>query len=49
MRPVGSYFPDQELNRHSLQGMHGVLTTGPPGKSQEGVAFELDLEDNKDG
>ena len=31
---VGSYFPDQGLNPRPLHWKHGVLTTGPPGKSQ---------------
>ena len=32
---VGSYFPNQELNPQPLLWKHGVLTTGPQGKSQE--------------
>ena len=31
---VGPYFPDQGSNPCALQWKHGVLTTGPPGKSQ---------------
>ena len=34
---VVSYFPDQELNPCPLQGKHGVLTTGWPGKSHQVV------------
>ena len=30
---VGSQFPNQGLNSLSWQWKHGVLTTGPPGKS----------------
>ena len=30
---VGSQFPDQGLNPCPLHWEHGVLTTGPPGKS----------------
>ena len=29
----GIYFPDQGLNPDYLHGEHGVLATGPPGKS----------------
>ena len=32
-RHAGSEFPDQGSNLHPLHGEHGVLTTGPPGKS----------------
>ena len=31
--PVGSYFPNQELNPHCLKWKCRVLTAGPPGKS----------------
>ena len=31
---VGSYLPDQGLNPCPLHWKYGVLTTGPPGKSQ---------------
>ena len=31
---VGSYFSNQISNPHPPHGKHGVLTTGPPGKSQ---------------
>ena len=30
---VGSWFPNGGSNLHPLQWKHGVLTTGPPGKS----------------
>ena len=30
---MGPYFPNQGLNLHPLHWQHGVLTTGPPGKS----------------
>ena len=30
---IGSQFPDQGSNLHPLPWEHGVLTTGPPGKS----------------
>ena len=33
-RHAGSYFPDQGSNPCPLQWKHGVLTIGPPGKSQ---------------
>ena len=33
MWPVGSQFLDQGLNPHPLHWKHGVLTTGPSGKS----------------
>ena len=32
---MGSYFPDRGLNPCTLHWKHRVLTTGPPGKSQE--------------
>ena len=33
-------FPDQGLNLCPLQWKHGVLTTGPPGKSQNFQIYE---------
>ena len=33
MRHVGSQFPNQGLNPHTLHWKQGVLTTEPPGKS----------------
>ena len=39
LRHVGSWFPGQEWNRCPLQWKCGVLTTGPPGKTQ-GCQFE---------
>ena len=33
VRHLGSHFPDQGLNPCPVQWKHGVLTTGPPGKS----------------
>ena len=33
---VGSQFPDQGSNPHSLCWKHGVLTTGPPGSPEIG-------------
>ena len=41
MQHVGSQFPDQGSNLRPLQWKHGVLTTGPPGKSLEEVLFFL--------
>ena len=37
---VGSWFPEQGLSPHPLQWQFGVLTAGPPGKSQECGTFE---------
>ena len=37
MRHVGSQFSSQRSNPHSLPWKHGVLTHGPPGKSQNSV------------
>ena len=33
-RHLGSQFPNQGLNSHPPHWKHGVLTTGPPGKSR---------------
>ena len=42
---AGSYFPDQGSNPCSLQWTHGILTTGPPGKSLQffitSISFNL--------
>ena len=42
---AGSYFPDQGSNPCSLQWKHGILTTGPPGKSLQffitSISFNL--------
>ena len=35
IQQVGSYFPNQGLNLCPLHCKHGVLTTGPPGKSPD--------------
>ena len=35
MRHMGSQFFTQRLNLHPLHRKHGILTTGPPGKSPE--------------
>ena len=39
-RYAGSQFPDQVSNPCLLQWKHGVLTTGPPGKSLVGLTFK---------
>ena len=36
---MGSKFPDQGWNLDSLHWEHGVLATGPAGKSQESMSF----------
>ena len=40
---VGSWFPEQGLSPCPLQWQFGVLTAGPPGKSQECGAFEVKM------
>ena len=40
MRHVGSYFPNQGSNPCTLCWKCGVLTTGPPGKSQKCFLFK---------
>ena len=35
MRHAGSWLPNQGSNPYPLHWEHGVLTTGPPGKSLE--------------
>ena len=37
-------FPNQGSSLHALHWKHGVLTTGPPGKSQEGLILLLNVE-----
>ena len=39
MWPLGSQFPGNRLNLHSLQWKHGILTTGLPGKSPVNVGI----------
>ena len=39
VRQISSYLPDQGLKPHPLHWKHRVLTTGPPGKSQNVTLF----------
>ena len=41
MQHSGSQFPNQGSNPRPLQWKHGILTTGPPRKSQRARAFKV--------